>query len=176
MSTRERWAAIQGYEGAYSVSTEGVVRSEARTVIQSNGVRRAVPACTLKPKADRYGYLVVTLCGGPTPRSARVHRLVAAAFLGECPAGQVVRHLDGNPANNAASNLAYGTHSQNLLDQVRHGTHRSSVKTRCKNGHEYTAESTGYYDRGGSQVRVCKVCNRACVARYKAARTARAES
>ena len=145
-------------------------------MIQSNGVRRAVPACTLKPKADRGGYLVVTLYGGRKRRSATVHQLVAAAFLGECPAGQIVRHLDGNPANNTASNLAYGTHSQNLLDQVRHGTHRSSVKTRCKNGHEFTADSTGYRDRGGSQARVCKVCNRACVARSTAARAARAES
>lgn len=51
-----------------------------------------------------------------------VHRLVMYTFVGPCPEGQEVRHLDGDPSNNNLSNLAYGTRKQNMQDAVRHGT------------------------------------------------------
>lgn len=56
-------------------------------------------------------------------RKRRLHRLVAFAFLGPPPPGHTeVRHLDGVPSNNAASNLSWGTHQQNEMDKFRHGT------------------------------------------------------
>jgi hypothetical protein len=32
------------------------------------------------------------------------------------------RHLDGNPANNNLKNLKWGTHAENELDKIEHGT------------------------------------------------------
>lgn len=55
-------------------------------------------------------------------RSALVHRLVAEAFLPAPEEGQgIVRHLDGNPANNCPENLAWGTQTDNMRDMIRHG-------------------------------------------------------
>lgn len=51
-----------------------------------------------------------------------VHTAVCVAFHGPRPAGQVVRHLDGNPANNQAHNLSWGTQEENEADKVLHGT------------------------------------------------------
>jgi hypothetical protein len=51
----------------------------------------------------------------------RVHSVVMLAFKGVRPPGLEVRHLDGNPKNNALSNLAYGTASQNRMDAYEHG-------------------------------------------------------
>lgn len=34
-----------------------------------------------------------------------------------------MRHKDGNPANNAASNLAWGTAAENASDRLRHGNY-----------------------------------------------------
>jgi hypothetical protein len=34
------------------------------------------------------------------------------------------RHLDGDPANNALTNLAWGTRAENMHDKIRHGTER----------------------------------------------------
>lgn len=51
-----------------------------------------------------------------------VHRIVAATFHGECPEGAEVRHLDGNRLNNTATNLMYGTRSENRQDSESHGT------------------------------------------------------
>ena len=38
------------------------------------------------------------------------------------PAGMEVRHLDGNRANPALSNLTYGTPRENAHDRIAHGT------------------------------------------------------
>ncbi len=53
---------------------------------------------------------------------AYLHRLICEAHRGACPDGMECRHIDGDKANNAASNLAWGTKSQNEADKTRHGT------------------------------------------------------
>jgi hypothetical protein len=51
-----------------------------------------------------------------------VHHLVLEAFVGPCPPGQEARHVNDNDrANNALSNLAWGTHRENCADRDRHG-------------------------------------------------------
>ena len=51
-----------------------------------------------------------------------LHRLVALAFLGECPLGKQVCHDNGVPSDNRVSNLYYGTPKNNSDDKFRHGT------------------------------------------------------
>lgn len=72
---------------------------------------------TLKQSTTKKGYKVTTVNG----KTVRVHRLVAAAFIGPCPDGFQVRHLDGDPKNNRVENLAYGTAKQNSQDMIDHG-------------------------------------------------------
>lgn len=55
-------------------------------------------------------------------RKEYLHRLICEAFHGPCPDGHVCRHLDGDKTNNSASNLAWGTQSQNNKDKAKHGT------------------------------------------------------
>lgn len=76
----------------------------------------------LRPSPQRSGHLGLHLSDGSKSRGFRVHRLVAHVFLSPCPPGQEVRHKDGNPANNRAWNLTYGTRRQNIGDAIRHGT------------------------------------------------------
>jgi hypothetical protein len=40
------------------------------------------------------------------------------------------------------SNLRYGTRSENIRDNVRHGTHNKSTRTHCPRGHLYSPENT----------------------------------
>lgn len=83
---------------------------------------------------------------------------MAEAFLGPRPDGLVVRHLDDDRTNNRASNLAYGTASDNQRDSVRNGTQADIQKTHCPAGHAYDQANT-YVDPRGS--RRCRACNRA---------------
>lgn len=110
----------------------------------------------LKQFDDGHGYPVVTLTANGTQKRFGVHQLVALAFIGPCPPGKEVRHLDGNPANRAASNLTYGTHGENMLDKALHGTDHNVAKTHCPAGHPYDEANTRIYDGR----RFCRQCVR----------------
>lgn len=77
------------------------------------------------------GYLRVGLVhpGERKVHQRLVHRLVAAAFLGELPVPDAhVCHQDGDPTNNALSNLRYDTPKGNHRDRIRHGTHGAGAR------------------------------------------------
>ena len=49
------------------------------------------------------------------------HKLVTRAFLGECPDGMEVNHIDGDKTNNRLDNLEYVTHSRNMVHAFESG-------------------------------------------------------
>lgn len=111
---KEEWRKVPGFS-RYSVSSDGLVRRDVR-------IYRA-PAGLVGHSKVSGGYLRVALIADDGRYVGRtVHSLVALAFHGPRPAHAVVRHLDGNPLNNAAVNLAYGSHAENVGDSIRHGT------------------------------------------------------
>lgn len=71
---------------------------------------------------DKYGHQVVDLYINGTRRHRYLAVLVAEAFIPNPNNYPEVRHLDGNPHNNAVSNLAWGTHLDNMNDAKKHGT------------------------------------------------------
>lgn len=150
-SPLERWLPVVGWEGLYEVSELGRVRSLPR----KGGNNRTYGGSILTQTPIKGGYLEVTLSRNNQSRPAKVHVIVARAFLGPRPEDLEVRHLDGNPANEWLSNLIYGTRSENILDQVRHGTHPEASKTRCPKGHEYTEENTQVTSDGRRNCRRC---------------------
>lgn len=105
MGVNESWLPT---EGNYEVSDRGLVR-HART----GRVRTQ--------KFDRDGYSVLNLWSGGRLVTRKVHVLVLEAFVGPRPSGLVVRHLNGNPADNHVGNLAWGTLAENAADAWRHG-------------------------------------------------------
>jgi hypothetical protein len=108
----EFWRPVLEYEDRYEVSNLGNVRSLKRM---------------LKLWYSPGGYGIVAFWSKPKQRmdSKQVHALVLTAFDGPKLNGQVCRHLDGNPANNALHNLRWGTHKENHLDAKSHGTHKA---------------------------------------------------
>lgn len=101
---------ISGYERYYLVSTGGDI------IGLRNGNK-------LSPSRDWQGYARVELIKGPRVRKTFfVHRLVLEAFVGLRGDKDCCRHLDGNPGNNRASNLSWGTHLENARDKFVHGT------------------------------------------------------
>lgn len=113
----------------------------------------------MTPTAMPSGYRIVTLWREGKQRSGLVHRLVLSAFVTSPREGVEGLHRDGDPTNNALTNLAWGTHSENQFDQVAHGTHANASKDACPSGHEYTEANTYYYP--GRPHRGCRTCRRA---------------
>lgn len=119
----EEWRPVMGYEGLYSVSNTGRVRSEPRIARHHTGAPSRRPGKVLKLLPDGRGYLQVGLSRDGKVRITKVAHMVAAAFIGVRPAGQEVCHNDGDSRNNAAGNLRYGTPLSNAADRRVHGTH-----------------------------------------------------
>lgn len=116
---------------------------------------------------DACGYPRLRLCSGGVHTNRRTHNLVADAFFGPRPEGMQVQHLNGDAADCRASNLAWGTGSENTADTIRHGRHRNARKTACERaGHPFNTRNTRI-DRDGT--RHCRAC------RAEDARTARAQ-
>lgn len=122
--SNEEWRPAVGYEGRYSVSSLGRVRSEPRAIVEKTGITRRLSGRLLSTKANRGGYLCFAFCVDGKKTAARVHTVVAQAFLGPKPSAKhEVAHFDGNPKNNQASNLRWDTRAGNFADKLAHGTH-----------------------------------------------------
>lgn len=94
----------------YHNNSRPVCQIKAQRVEQRKGKRPRVRT-NLTARAE---------AGAPRYRPVRIHRLVAAAWAAP-GSGPLVRHLRSDAMNNRADNLAYGTYSQNLLDQYALG-------------------------------------------------------
>ena len=112
----EEWRPVVGYEGLYSVSNHGRVRSECDR-------HRTFTGKLLKPYSAKSGYQLVSLTLDKKKKTHRVHALVLFAFVGPPPSQtHECRHLDGNPGHNSFGNLKWGTTTENRIDMKLHGT------------------------------------------------------
>lgn len=101
---------IKDFEGLYAITMSGRVWSYKSKKF-------------LKPSADRYGYLKVTLYkNGKRKDNVPIHRLVAETYLPNPDNQPQVGHIDDNPKNNCWDNL-YWTNNYN---NMHHG-HRGEV-------------------------------------------------
>ncbi|MBR0201982.1 MAG: NUMOD4 motif-containing HNH endonuclease [Bacteroidaceae bacterium] len=111
MNQTEKWKPVEGFP-RYEVSNMGRVRSNCC----KNGRKLRY---LLKPRSRPKGYYSVTLSkkNSETGRvyfsQKQVHRLVAHAFLGQCPQGYVVDHINGDSLDNRLENLRYASLSEN---------------------------------------------------------------
>lgn len=113
----ERWRPIPDFEGAYEVSDLGRVRSVTRTVYRPAGRRAAssFKRCGKLISSDNIAhYAMVNLSHNGRRHPRRVHALVTSAFLGPCPDGAEVNHIDYDKRNNQLGNLEYVTHQENM--------------------------------------------------------------
>lgn len=164
----EIWKPIPGWP-EYEASSLGRIASVKRgdrQILSGGKTDTGYRNVLLYRKGDRVG--------------RRVHQLVALTFLGPRPEGLEIRHLDGDQINNAVSNLAYGTHAENMADRRRHNgrllivgmdpvptwatkaprnrRHARAKTTHCRKGHLRT-EATTYQSPGGK--RICRPCKTA---------------
>ena len=136
----ELWRPIPGWLGLYEVSNLGRVRStKKRVTVRSNRwgkpMERVQQARILKNAINSNGYATVHLYAPNTKtKCCTVHRLVAAAFLGDPPEGKPwVLHGPNGQKDNSAANLYWGDRRQNEADKLRDGTlKRGEQQTNAK--------------------------------------------
>lgn len=94
----------------YGVTADGRVFKLVRTFKYD----RRVPY-EMKPRLDKDGYLIIG-------KMAKVHRLVAEAYIPNPDGKPHVAHNNGNPADNRVGNLRWATPAENHRDKRAHGT------------------------------------------------------
>lgn len=105
---KEEWRPVVGYESRYEVSNLGALR---RTCATKGGRKEE-----MMPYMNAKGYLRIRLSHGTkdTSKAHRVHKLVAAAFIGPAPEKHEVNHIDADKQNNGLDNLEYVSHAKNM--------------------------------------------------------------
>jgi hypothetical protein len=128
------WKPILGF-GYYEASDHGPPedywRGEIRSVERVIG-GRSLKGVVLSQRLNNSGYPVVNVTDdkGIKHPGRTVHSLQMLAFVGECPAGFQVRHLDDNPQHNVwapttpPGNLVYGPKWAQEDDKYRNGRPR----------------------------------------------------
>ena len=108
-ASKEAWKTLPS-DSRYEISDLGRVRNKKTNRI-------------CKGSTTPTGYKVLVLnYKDKKSKGVYVHREVLAAFVGECPAGLHVSHLNGNNSDNRLSNLCYETPLKNVRRKKEHGT------------------------------------------------------
>ena len=123
-----KWKDIEGYEGLYQVSDEGLVRSCDRRT--GGRKHRLVKGIILKQTRcySNGNYRKVSLSSNGISKQCRVHQLVAKAFLPNPNKLIEVNHKDFNPNNNHVSNLEWCNHADNIHYSAMRGRYRGINK------------------------------------------------
>lgn len=101
---------IPGWPG-YHITCEGILYSTKR-----NKLLRKYTHLHHQTKRE-----IVGLCRRGKKKNAKIHRLVAEAYLPNPENKPCVCHKDNNPRNNHVSNLYWGTYKENSEQMVRDG-------------------------------------------------------
>lgn len=157
----EEWKEITDYPN-YSVSNLGRVKNNTTN-------RILYGHDTGKYYKNGKGYLAVHLGRNPN-KFAKVHRLVAIAFVPNPDNKPFVNHIDGDTHNNVASNLEWCTNRENVIhsftiDKNRKENHARANRERCnrpivrlEDGKVYPSIKSASEDIGGNRHNICNAC------------------
>ena len=102
---------------------------------------------------SKVGYVQLSIPQNGRRRRFYLHHWVLSVFHGSKPfKDAIARHLNDDPLDNRAENLAWGNRSENQYDAFTNG--RRVHKTHCVNGHVLEGENLAPGNR-------CRTCQRA---------------
>lgn len=107
----ELWKEIKGFEGVYSVSNYGRIKS----------FKKSKEGFILSNVNKNGGYLSIVLSKGENIKYTRCHRLVAEYFLQKIEGKTQVNHKDFDKQNNHYLNLEWVTPKENIKHLIDSG-------------------------------------------------------
>jgi len=144
---KEVWKAVPGFE-FYDVSNTGRVRSWKT---MGYGNKRAAIPHLLKPILHNR-YFVVNFTKDRHSFMMQVHQLVMVTFKGPRSEGKQVSHINENPLDNRACNLAWATPRENSNMPLIKRRQSKAQKRRYAN-FENRKQTSASYPIGSSKFR-----------------------
>jgi len=127
---KETWKDIPFIHG-YQISDCGNLRSfragNGYTGQCWNSIPHPITPGRYTARRNKLGYMCINYRillpdGHYKHKTMSLHKAVMLTFVGPCPDGLEIRHLNGDISDNHLANLAYGTHQENMADKKIHGT------------------------------------------------------
>lgn len=150
----EIWKDIEGFEGLYQVSNEGRVRS-----LDHYANNHFIEGVMRTPSHTKDGYVKYRLVANGKDVTARVHRLVALAFIPNPENKETVNHIDGNKNNNHVSNLEWMDRHEQLNHAYKLGL-KKPVHTNRKLTMEDAEEIRRTYKRQSKEFGTVALANK----------------
>lgn len=127
----EKWLDIPGYETLYQASDAGRIRTcEGKTTSNARFAKRVWKQRILKQKlvTNKRGRTDarVSLWKDCHEQTWLVSQLIALTWCKGYAPELTVNHIDGNPLNNAASNLEWTTRADNIRKGFQTGLYRKN--------------------------------------------------
>jgi hypothetical protein len=130
----DTWKDVIGYEGLYTISNTGEIKSLRRNRIIKSWVYSK--------------YYIISLSNNNVRRTLYLHRLIANHFIPNPENKTQVNHIDGNKLNNSISNLEWVTCSENIKHAYDIGLIESHMKGKTSKLH-HNSKPVYQYDRDG---------------------------
>lgn len=150
---KEEWRDVVGYKGRYQVSDLGRIKSIPfmQRYLLRNGApaNRRTKERLLAQQEINSGYLIAHLYLNNVRKAFLVHRVVAAAFIGD---GEI-NHKNGVKTDNRLANLEIVTRTQNHLHAVALRLNRQAVPV-------INPRTGARYDSISQAARACHVSHR----------------
>ena len=113
------------------INPDYIVSNDGQVISKRFGRSRV-----LKPRRNKLGYAHVWISTDAGPRTCKIHRLVAEAFIGPPPTtAHEVNHKNGIRDDNRSDNLEWVTHRQNAQHRfsvLKHGNARGESNGKAK--------------------------------------------
>lgn len=138
----EIWKDIVGFEGSYMISSNARVISLNRIRKNGQGYVHWHPHL-LKTHISKTGYCVVDLHINCKRKTAKVHRLIAEAFIPQVQDKPYIDHINGIRTDNRLSNLRWCTIKENSNFPIAKMNQSKSHKGK-KLSPEHVAKLTAY--------------------------------
>lgn len=128
----EQWKDLPNYEGYYTVSNTGKIKSLDRVVNFKDGRCFKYKGKEIKQHLTKDGYLFCGVSKNSIRETFLIHRAVGLCFVENEMNKPVINHIDGNRSNNHSSNLEWCTQSENVLYSYHVLGYKASEETRRK--------------------------------------------
>lgn len=112
----EQWRDVIGFEGLYQVSDFGNIKNAKTGLIKKLNFNKRLN----RPQ--------ICLSKFDKTTTYYPHKLVMEAFVSKRPEGMECCHADGDPWNNALTNLRWDNRANNSQDKFKHGTQKMGEK------------------------------------------------